>query len=156
MPVPMRLLVLHGPNLNFLGRREPGVYGTGTLGELDAEVRDEAARLGLRTRHLQSNHEGALIDALQAADDDCDGVVFNPGAYTHTSYALRDAIASLRIPVVEVHLSDIHAREPWRAVSLVSEVCLAQVAGRGVDSYIEGLRLVAAQVAARAATESSE
>jgi 3-dehydroquinate dehydratase-2 len=139
----MRLLILHGPNLNFLGRREPSVYGTTTLAELDAAVRAEATRLGLETRHLQTNHEGGLIDALQAADDDCDGVVFNPGAYTHTSYALRDAVASLRIPVVEVHLSDIHAREPWRRVSLLAEVCLAQVAGRGVGSYLAGVRLLA-------------
>lgn len=146
----MRFLILHGPNLNFLGRREPGVYGTGTLAGLDALVRREAALLGAGTRHLQSNHEGALIDALQAADDDCDGVVFNPGAYTHTSYALRDAVASLRIPVVEVHLSDIHAREPWRAVSLVRDVCLAQVAGLGPGSYIEGLRLLVERLRARA------
>jgi 3-dehydroquinate dehydratase-2 len=148
----MRVLVLHGPNLNFLGRREPNVYGTGTLAELDDTVRAAAALLGVETRHVQSNHEGVLIDTLQVADDDCDGVVFNPGAYTHTSYALRDAVASLRIPVVEVHLSDIHAREPWRAVSLVAEVCLAQVAGRGIDSYIEGLRLVAAHIVAGRAT----
>ena len=148
----MRVLVLHGPNLNFLGRRELGVYGPGTLAQLDEVIRAEATRLGLETRHLQSNHEGVLIDALQAADDDCDGVVFNPGAYTHTSYALQDAVVSLRIPVVEVHLSDIHAREPWRAVSLVAEVCLAQVAGKGFDSYIDGLRLVAAHIVAGRAT----
>ena len=134
------VLVLHGPNLNFLGRREPSVYGTTTLAELDGQVRDEATRLGVVTRHLQSNHEGALIDALQAADDDCAGVVFNPGAYTHTSYALHDAVASLRIPVVEVHLSDIHRREPWRQVSLLADRCLTQVAGLGMGSYIEGLR----------------
>ena len=134
------VLVLHGPNLNFLGRREPSVYGTGTLAQLDDAVRAEAEALGVGTRHLQSNHEGALIDALQAADEDCAGVVFNPGAYTHTSYALRDAVASLRIPVVEVHLSDIHAREPWRRISLLSEACLAQVSGLGVNSYREGLR----------------
>jgi len=139
----MRLLILHGPNLNFLGRREPSVYGTTTLAELDEAVRAEAMLLGLETRHRQTNHEGGLIDALQAADDDCDGVVFNPGAYTHTSYALRDAVASLRIPVVEVHLSDVHAREPWRRVSLVAEVCVAQVAGKGAGSYLEGVRLLA-------------
>jgi 3-dehydroquinate dehydratase-2 len=151
----MRLLVLHGPNLNFLGRREPGIYGTGTLAQLDETVRGEARRLGVETRHLQSNHEGLLIDALQAADDDCDGVVFNPGAYTHTSYALRDAIASLRVPVVEVHLSDIHAREPWRAMSVVREVCLAQVAGQGLHSYLEGLRLLVDHCRARSAPSES-
>lgn len=138
----MRVLVLHGPNLNFLGRRETSVYGTGTLAQLDEAVRALATQLGVETRHLQSNHEGALIDALQAADDDCDGVVFNPGAYTHTSWALRDAVASLRIPVVEVHLSDIHARDPWRRESRLAEVCVAQVAGRGVGSYLDGLRLL--------------
>ena len=147
----MRVLVLHGPNLNFLGRREPGVYGTVTLAEVDAMLRQEAVLLGIETRHLQSNHEGVLIDALQAADDDCAGVVFNPAAYTHTSYALRDAIASLRIPVVEAHLSDIHAREPWRAVSLVREVCLAQVAGLGPRSYTRGLQLVIEHLRARPA-----
>jgi 3-dehydroquinate dehydratase-2 len=139
----MRLLILHGPNLNFLGRREPSVYGTTTLAELDDAVQAFASSLGIETRHFQTNHEGGLIDALQVADDDCDGVVFNPGAYTHTSYALRDAVASLRIPVVEVHLSDIHAREPWRRVSLVADVCVAQVAGKGAGSYLEGVRLLA-------------
>lgn len=141
--MPPRVLILHGPNLNFLGRREPAIYGPQTLAELDTAIAAEAQNLGLETRHLQSNHEGALIDALQSADDDCIGVVFNPGAYTHTSYALRDAVASLRIPVVEVHLSDIHAREPWRAVSLVADVCIGQVAGKGAGSYFEGLRRIA-------------
>lgn len=138
----MRILVLHGPNLNRLGLREPGVYGTGTLAELDATVRAHAATLGVETQHFQSNHEGALIDAIHAADDDCDGLVFNPGAYTHYSYAIRDAVASIRRPCVEVHLSDIHAREPWRRISVIAEVCVAQVAGRGVGSYTDGLTLL--------------
>ncbi len=149
-----RVMILHGPNLNFLGRREPAIYGHLTLADLDAAIAEEAGRLGLQTRHLQSNHEGDLIDALQQADDDCLGVVFNPGAYTHTSYALRDAVASLRIPVVEVHLSDIHAREPWRRVSLIAEVCLAQVAGKGAGSYLEGLRLIALHLNPNAPRES--
>lgn len=138
----MRILVLHGPNLNRLGVREPGVYGRTTLAELDDRVRALARELGVETRHLQSNHEGVLIDAIHAAEEDCQGLVFNPGAYTHYSYALRDALASVRLPCVEVHLSDIHAREPWRRVSVISEVCLAQIAGRGVDSYLDGLRLL--------------
>jgi 3-dehydroquinate dehydratase-2 len=106
----------------------------------------------VETRHFQSNHEGALIDALQAADDDCEAVVFNPGAFTHYSYAIRDAVASLRIPVVEVHLSDIHAREAWRRVSVVSDACLAQISGRGVDSYLEGLQLVVERIRHRETT----
>jgi 3-dehydroquinate dehydratase-2 len=148
----MRVLVLHGPNLNFLGRREPAIYGTVTLAALDDRVRALAASLGVETRHFQSNHEGALIDALQAADDDCEAVVFNPGAFTHYSYAIRDAVASLRIPVVEVHLSDIHAREAWRRVSVVSDACLAQISGRGVDSYLEGLQLVVERIRHRETT----
>lgn len=146
-----RILVLHGPNLNRLGRREPDVYGTLTLAELDDLIRRHATALGVQTLHLQSNHEGALIDALQDADDDCDGVVFNPGAYTHYSYALRDAVASLAIPVVEVHLSDLQARESWRRTSVIAEVCVGQVMGRGAGSYCEGLDILAARtkVAAR-------
>jgi 3-dehydroquinate dehydratase-2 len=138
----MRLLILHGPNLNRLGQREPDVYGTRTLAELDDAIRAHAQSLGATTRHLQSNHEGALIDALHAADADCDGVVINPGAFTHYSYALRDAIASIRRPCVEVHLSDIHAREPWRRVSVISEVCVAHIVGRGMQSYLDGVSLL--------------
>ena len=140
-----RYLVLHGPNLNRLGRREPDVYGTLTLSELDERIRRHAATLGVQTLHLQSNHEGALIDALQDADDDCAGAVFNPGAYTHYSYALRDAVASLSIPVVEVHLSDLHAREGWRRTSVIAEVCVGQVMGRGPESYCEGLDILVAR-----------
>lgn len=138
----MRILILHGPNLNRLGKREPGIYGTITLDEVDAKLQALATSLGVETKHLQSNHEGALIDAIHAADDDCDGIVFNPGAFTHYSYAIRDALASIRKPCVEVHLSDIHAREPWRRVSVISEVCVAQIAGRGLNSYLDGLTLL--------------
>lgn len=139
----MRLLILHGPNLNRLGKREPAIYGHVSLAELDELIRAHAASLGISTRHLQSNHEGALIDAVHAADDDCDGIVANPGALTHYSYALRDAIASVRPPCVEVHLSDIHAREPWRRVSVIAEVCLAQIAGRGPQGYLDAVSLLA-------------
>jgi 3-dehydroquinate dehydratase-2 len=145
----MRILILHGPNLNLLGRREPAVYGHTTLAQLDDRIRTHAASLGVETRHLQSNHEGALIDAIHAAGDDCDGIVFNPGAYTHYSYALRDAIASIQRPCVEVHLSDIHAREPWRRVSVIAEVCLAQVVGRGPNSYLDGLTLLVEKLSSR-------
>lgn len=145
----MRLLVLHGPNLNRLGLREPAIYGARTLPELDGEIRAHAAARAIETEHRQSNHEGALLDALHEADGAFDGVIFNPGAYTHYSYALRDAIASLRVPVVEVHLSDIHAREPWRRVSVLAEVCLAQVAGRGAGSYLEAIDCLAAYLRGR-------
>lgn len=138
----MRILVLHGPNLNRLGKREPAVYGSTTLAEVDDRIRALAATLGVETRHLQSNHEGVLIDAIHAADDDCDGIVMNPGAFTHYSYAIRDALASIRKPCVEVHLSDIHKREAWRRVSVIHEVCVDQIVGRGPDSYLDGLRLL--------------
>jgi 3-dehydroquinate dehydratase-2 len=138
----MRILILHGPNLNLLGRREPSVYGPTTLAQLDDQIRARATSLGVETRHLQSNHEGALIDAIHAANEDCDGIVFNPGAYTHYSYAIRDALASITRPCVEVHLSDIHSREPWRRVSVIAEVCTAQIVGRGPNSYLDGLTLL--------------
>lgn len=138
----MRLLILHGPNLNRLGFREPEIYGRMTLMELDEKIAEHAASLGATTRHIHSNHEGVLIDTLHAADTDADGIVFNPGAFTHYSYALRDAIASIRTPCVEVHLSDIHNREPWRRVSVISEVCVAQIVGRGAQSYLDGLSLL--------------
>ena len=134
-----RILVMNGPNLDLLGVREPGVYGHGTLEDLEAMVAVRAAELGVEVAFFQSNHEGALIDRLHAAMGESDGVVFNPAAYTHYSYALRDAIAATGLPVIEVHLSDIGAREPFRAVSVTAPVCLAQVAGLGFDSYTAGL-----------------
>lgn len=139
---PLRILVLHGPNLNRLGKREPQVYGTMTLAELNQHIRDVAATLNVNTTELQSNHEGVLIDALHAADGGFDGIVFNPGAFTHYSYALRDAVASIRPPCVEVHLSDIHSREEWRRVSVIADACAGQISGRGADSYVDGLRLL--------------
>lgn len=141
----LRVLVMSGPNLNLLGRRETDVYGTRTLGEIEAMVAQRAGDLGVEVTFFQSNHEGALIDRLHAAIGDVDGVVFNPGAYTHYSYALRDAIAAIELPVMEVHLSDIGAREDFRAVSVTASVCIGQVMGLGPDSYVEGLeRLVTA------------
>jgi 3-dehydroquinate dehydratase-2 len=139
----MKFLVLHGPNLNLLGTREPEVYGSMTLAEIDARLVEKGRELRAEVTCLQSNHEGALIDALQDARDWADGVIFNPGGYTHTSVALRDAVAAIGIPVVEVHLSNVYAREEFRQHSLLSAVCKGKVVGFGWKSYILGLYALA-------------
>lgn len=139
----MRVLVLHGPNLNLLGEREPELYGRTTLAELDARLREEGERLGLEVRCFQSNHEGALIDAIHEARHWMDALVLNAGAYTHTSYALRDAIAAVKARAIEVHLTNIEEREPWRRTSVLAEVCEARFMGKGVGSYLEALAHIA-------------
>ncbi len=140
------VLVLNGPNLNLLGLREPGVYGSTTLEDINAKMVELGKQLGIEVRCFQSNHEGALIDALHDARNWAAGVVFNPGGYTHTSVALRDAISAINIPVIEVHISNVHAREEFRHHSMISAVCAGTISGLGINSYLLGLRALTEKV----------
>lgn len=136
-----KYLILNGPNINLTGLREKSVYGAQTYDDLIAMVRREAEQLGCEVRCVQSNHEGALIDAIQQAySDGFDGIVFNPGGYTHTSVALHDAVASVPLPTVEVHMSNIHAREAYRHVSMTASACRGQIVGFGFLGYLMALR----------------
>lgn len=136
----IEFLILNGPNLNLLGTREPGIYGALTLQEIHARCETLAAELGVAVRCIQSNHEGVLIDTLHEARHWAAGIVFNPGGYTHTSVALRDAITAIAIPVIEVHLSNVYAREEFRRHSFISTVCAGTIAGLGWRSYLLALR----------------
>lgn len=133
------IVVVHGPNLNLLGEREPHIYGKLTLDELNRSIASSAGGMGVRTRFFQSNHEGALIDFIHENRKWADGLIINPGALTHYSYALRDAITSVGLPTVEVHLSDITKREDFRRISVIKDICLKQISGKGKRSYLEAL-----------------
>ena len=135
-----RLLLVNGPNLNLLGTREPGVYGTATLADVERITSDAAASDGFDVRAIQSNHEGVLIDAIHAARDDCLGIGINPGGLTHTSVSLRDALTGIALPFAEVHISDVHKRESFRHFSYLEDVASVRVIGEGVDGYATAVR----------------
>lgn len=138
----MKILVINGPNLNMLGLREPDIYGKSTYADLVSLIRAEAERLGVEIEFYQSNHEGALVDAIQGAYGRIDGIVINPGAYTHTSVALLDAVKSVSIPTVEVHISDPDARDEFRKISYIRAACVKTVKGKGFDGYLEAIRFL--------------
>ena len=139
----MKLLIMNGPNLNLLGRREPELYGRGTYAELCRLMADYAQSRGHQACFVQSNHEGALIDAIQqAGEDGTEGIVINPGAYAHYSYAIHDALRSVDVPAVEVHITDIASREPWRQVSVTAPACVGMISGQGFDGYLRAMDLL--------------
>ncbi len=142
----MKILVINGPNLNLLGLREPDIYGKRTYSDLVAMIRAEAERLGVTVDFVQSNHEGALVDAIQGAYQTADGIVINPGAYTHTSIALLDAVKAVGVPTIEVHISDPDLREEFRKVSYIRAACIASIKGHGLEGYLEAMRLLVKRV----------
>ena len=138
----MKILVLNGPNLNMLGIREPGIYGSETYRDLLEKIAAHAQTRGVSVDCFQSNHEGALVDRIQEAYGNTDGIIINPGAYTHTSIALLDAVKAVGIPTVEVHISDVARREPFRSVSYIRAACVSSVIGHGTDGYLEAMDLL--------------
>jgi 3-dehydroquinate dehydratase II len=144
--VSARILLVNGPNLNLLGTREPEVYGTATLDDVERLTIEAAAAAGYEVRAIQSNHEGVLIDAIQAAREDCTAIVINPGGLTHTSVALRDALTGIALPFAEVHISDVHAREEFRHHSYLEDVAAVRVIGLGVEGYVEAVRRLTALI----------
>jgi len=141
-----RVEVMHGVNLDQLGRRDPAHYGSLTLEQLELKIGADARELGLEVRFFQTNHEGEFVEHLHRLAGQADGIVLNPGAWTHYSYAIRDALELTRLPTVEVHLSDVDAREPWRRQSVIAELCIARVAGKGPDGYREALERLRAEM----------
>jgi 3-dehydroquinate dehydratase-2 len=137
-----RIEVMHGVNLDQLGRRDPLLYGTLTLPELERQIEHEARELGLRASFFQTNHEGAFVEHLHALDGDADALLLNPGSWTHYAWAIRDALEIAALPALEIHLSDVQSREPWRRVSVIGDLCFATISGRGPAGYSEALRLL--------------
>jgi 3-dehydroquinate dehydratase-2 len=145
-----RIEVMHGVNLDQLGRRDPLLYGTLTLPELERRIEDEARSLGMHARCFQTNHEGAFVEHLHSLRDGADAIVLNPGSWTHYAWGIRDALEIAALPALEIHLSDVEHREPWRRVSVIRELCFATVAGRGPDGYGDALRMVRDELAQKA------
>ncbi len=142
-----RVEIMHGVNLDQLGRRDPAHYGSLTLQELERRISDDARELGLEVRFFQTNHEGQFVEHLHRLEGMADAIVLNPGAWTHYSYAIRDALELTRLPAVEVHLSDVDAREPWRRQSVIGELCFARIAGQGPDGYRDALERLQTELA---------
>ena len=141
-----KIMVVHGPNLNMLGKREPGVYGTATLDDVNGMLEEQASELGLVVEAFQSNHEGEMVDKIQAAVGTCNGMIINPAAYTHTSVAIKDALLLLDVPIIEVHISNVYKREPFRHVSMVSDVVTGKIVGLGTHGYKLALDALAEMV----------
>lgn len=141
----MKILVINGPNLNMLGIREPGIYGSETFADLIEKIKRHAERRGVEVGFYQSNHEGCLVDEIQSAWGKYDGIVINPGAYTHTSIAIADALAAVRIPTVEVHISDVDSREDFRQISYIRPLCVGCIKGHGTDGYCEAVDILLEQ-----------
>jgi 3-dehydroquinate dehydratase-2 len=143
---PYRVEVLHGVNLDQLGRRDPGLYGTLTLPELELQIADDAREIGVSTRFFQTNHEGQFVERLHSLEGQADAILLNPGAWTHYAWSIRDALEIAALPAVEIHLSDVAQREPWRRLSVIQELCFATIAGQGPAGYRAALSLIRAEL----------